>query len=94
MLPSIAQLAAAMENLFIIEDWHNFGPDYDPTLMAWHKNFEEAWPGLENRYSERFYRMWRYYLLSSAGGFRSRSNQLWQVVFTRLGDPQPDCRLS
>lgn len=94
MLPSIAQLARAMEGLFVIEDWHNFGPDYDPTLMAWHANFEQAWPELKASYSERFYRMWRYYLLSSAGGFRSRMNQLWQVVFTRPGDPQPDCRKS
>jgi cyclopropane-fatty-acyl-phospholipid synthase len=92
MLPSIAQLAAAMEDLFIIEDWHNFGPDYDPTLMAWHDNFEKAWPDLKTKYSDRFYRMWRFYLLSSAGGFRSRQSQLWQVVFTRQGDPQPDCR--
>lgn len=92
MLPSIAQLALAMEGLFVIEDWHNFGQDYDPTLMAWHANFEKAWPALKERYDERFYRMWRYYLLSSAGGFRSRFNQLWQVVFSRIGDPQPDCR--
>ena len=94
MLPSIAQLAAAMEGLFIVEDWHNFGPDYDLTLLAWHENFEKAWPDLKQKYSERFYRMWRYYLLSAAGGFRSRSNQLWQVVFTRPGDPRPDCRKS
>jgi cyclopropane-fatty-acyl-phospholipid synthase len=93
MLPSIAQLAAAMEGLFIIEDWHNFGPDYDPTLLAWHENFEKAWPDLKKNYSERFYRMWRFYLLSSAGGFRSRHSQLWQVVFTRQGDTQPDCRI-
>lgn len=93
MLPSIAQLATAMEGLFIIEDWHNFGPDYDPTLMAWHENFEKAWPDLKKNYSERFYRMWRFYLLSSAGGFRSRKSQLWQVVFTRQGDPQPDSRI-
>lgn len=92
MLPSIAQMAAAMEGLFVVEDWHNFGPDYDPTLMAWHVNFERAWPELKDRYGERFYRMWRYYLLSSAGGFRSRKTQLWQVVFTRIGDRQPDCR--
>ena len=92
MLPSIAQLAAAMEGLFVIEDWHNFGPDYDPTLMAWHANFESAWPRLKEQYDDRFYRMWRYYLLSSAGGFRSRQSQLWQVVFTRIGDKQPDCR--
>ncbi len=94
MLPSIAQLGAAMENLFVMEDWHNFGPDYDRTLMAWHDNFEKAWPALKQKYGDRFYRMWRYYLLSSAGGFRARSQQLWQIVFTRIGTPQPDCRFS
>ncbi len=93
MLPSMVQLARAMEGLFVVEDWHNFGPDYDRTLMAWHRNFEKAWPRLRGKYSERFYRMWRYYLLSSAGGFRSRQTQLWQVVLTRPGTPQPDCRL-
>ena len=72
MLPSIAQLGKAMEGLFIMEDWHNFGPDYDKTLMAWHANFEKSWPELKEKYGDRFYRMWRYYLLSSAGGFRSR----------------------
>jgi cyclopropane-fatty-acyl-phospholipid synthase len=92
MLPSIAQLATAMEGLFIVEDWHNFGPYYDPTLMAWDSNFENAWPELKKNYSDRFYRMWKFYLLSSAGGFRSRQTQLWQVVFSRHGDPQPDCR--
>ncbi len=95
MLPSIAQLGKAMERLFIMEDWHNIGPHYDKTLMAWHRNFEEAWPDLRKKpaYDERFYRMWRYYLLSSAGGFRARSSQLWQIVMTKPGTPQPDCRM-
>ncbi|MDZ7722315.1 MAG: class I SAM-dependent methyltransferase [candidate division KSB1 bacterium] len=93
-LPSIAQLASAMEGLFIVEDWHNIGQDYDPTLMAWYRNFENAWPDLKHTYSERFYRMWRYYLLSSAGGFRGRHNQLWQVVMNRPHRDQPDCRKS
>jgi cyclopropane-fatty-acyl-phospholipid synthase len=94
MLPSIAQLGAAMEGLFIMEDWHNFGPHYDKTLMAWHANFEAAWPQLKANYDERFYRMWRYYLLSCAGGFRARNTQLWQIVMTRPGSPQPVCRFS
>jgi cyclopropane-fatty-acyl-phospholipid synthase len=93
MLPSVAQIARAMEGLFVMEDWHNLGPDYDRTLMAWHENFERAWPSLEEKYGRRFYRMWRYYLLSSAGGFRSRSTQLWQIVMNRKGRTQPDCRL-
>ena len=93
VLPSVAQLAKAMEGLFVMEDWHNFGPDYDRTIMAWHERFERAWPELRNSYTERFRRMWRYYLLSSAGGFRSRQTQLWQVVMTRPGTPQPDSRI-
>jgi len=94
MLPSITQLGAAMENLFVMEDWHNIGPHYDKTLMAWHANFEKAWPELQQNYGDTFYRMWRYYLLNSAGGFRSRNIQLWQIVFTHIGTPQPDCRVS
>lgn len=94
MLPSIAQLGRAMEDIFVMEDWHNIGPNYDPTLMAWCSNFDNAWPQLKSQYDERFRRMWRFYLLSSAGGFRSRNQQLWQIVMTRQGTPQPDCRIS
>ena len=94
ILPSVAQLGTAMENIFVMEDWQNFGPYYDRTLMAWHANFERAWPELKHKYDECFHRMWRYYLLSNAGGFRSRNQQLWQIVMTRRGTPQPDCRFS
>ena len=94
LLPSMAQLSKAMEEKFVMEDWQNIGPNYDPTLMAWHANFEKAWPDLKKNYDDRFYRMWRYYLLSSAGAFRARNQQLWQMVFTRTGTPQPDCRFS
>ena len=94
MLPSIAQIATAMEGIFVMEDWHNFGPDYDRTLMAWYHNFEHAWPELKDRYSDRFYRMWRFYLMTCAGSFRSRTQQLWQIVMTKPGRVQPNCRIS
>jgi cyclopropane-fatty-acyl-phospholipid synthase len=94
MLPSIAQLGAAIEPDFVMEDWHNFGPYYDQTLLAWHEKFEQAWPALRQKYGDRFRRMWRYYLLNSAGAFRARAQQLWQIVLTRSGTPQPDCRFS
>ncbi len=92
VLPSIAQLGEAMENIFVMEDWHNFGEDYDKTLLAWHQKFNDAWPDLKEKYGERFRRMWNYYLLSSAGGFRSRQTQLWHIVLTPVGRTQPDCR--
>lgn len=85
-VPSLTQLATAMEGLFVMEDWHNIGPDYDHTLMAWHQRFEAAWPqiqALDPKFDERFRRMWRYYLLNCAGVFRGRSLQLWQITLTR-----------
>lgn len=83
MLPSIAQIGAAAEQRFIMEDWHNFGPDYDRTLMAWWENFDQAWDELSPRYSKRFYRMWKYYLLSCAAAFRARELQVWQILLSK-----------
>lgn len=85
LLPSLSQLAKATEGLFVIENLHNFGADYDKTLMAWFENFNKNWPRLKEKYDQRFYLMWKYYLLSCAGTFRARSNQLFQIVFSKTG---------
>lgn len=84
-LPSIHYVGKASEGLLIMEDWHNFGAHYDKTLLAWHDNFNRNWPKLSALYDERFYRMWNYYLLLSAGSFRARHIQLWQIVFAKHG---------
>lgn len=88
LIPSARQLTEALEGLFVIEDWHNFGPDYDRTLMSWYRNFDLHWrqkPMLREKYGNRFYRMWTYYLLVSAASFRARTNQLWQLVLSPKG---------
>ncbi|MCP6718170.1 MAG: cyclopropane fatty acyl phospholipid synthase [Patescibacteria group bacterium] len=85
MLPSIKQIGASIEGLFVMEDWHNFSADYDKTLIAWYKNFERNWDKIKSNYNKRFYRMWKYYLLCCAGTFRARKNQLWQIVFSKKG---------
>jgi len=87
MLPSIAQIGKAIEKKFIMEDWHNFGTDYDKTLMAWFKNFDSRWPEIASTYGNTFYRMWKFYLLSCAGSFRARHNELWQIVLSKHGVP-------
>lgn len=84
-LPSVAQIAEAAGPHFVIEDLHNFGADYDRTLMAWHARFDKAWPAMAGDLDERFRRMWRYYLLSCAGAFRARSVQLFQLVLSPNG---------
>jgi cyclopropane-fatty-acyl-phospholipid synthase len=85
MLPSIKQIGSAIEGLFVIEDWHNFSADYDKTLMAWHGNLEKHWDKIKSNYDERFHRVWEYFLLSCAGVFRARENQLWQIVLSKEG---------
>lgn len=87
MLPSMRQLSKAIENLFVLEDLHSFGADYDRTLMVWFANFEKNWPDLREKYGDRFYRQWKYYLLSCAGAFRARKNQVWQIVLSKNGVP-------
>jgi cyclopropane-fatty-acyl-phospholipid synthase len=85
MLPSISQIGDAIEGLFVMEDWHNFGTDYDKTLLAWRDNFEQNWQQLSGRFDERFRRMWLFYLDSCAASFRARKNQLWQLVLSPAG---------
>ncbi|MGR8940608.1 MAG: cyclopropane fatty acyl phospholipid synthase [Gammaproteobacteria bacterium] len=82
LLPSIKQIGEAIENLFVMEDWHNFGYDYSLTLNSWFQNFDQSWTGPKN---DPFYRMWTYYLLSCAGYFKARRVQLWHVVLSRSG---------
>ena len=84
-LPSLAQITTAAEGLFVIEDVHSFGVDYDRTLLAWSANFEARWPEIATRYGERFHRMWHFWLMASAANFRARKTQLWQIVLSPRG---------
>lgn len=88
ILPSVRQIGHAVEDLLTVEDWHNFGPDYDLTLMAWNENFQRNWGILSKSYPARFKRMWEFYLLSMAGGFRARFLHLWQIILTHPGRSQ------
>ncbi|MFA7309813.1 MAG: cyclopropane fatty acyl phospholipid synthase [Candidatus Paceibacterota bacterium] len=85
MLPSAEQVMIAANEVFLLEDWHNFGTDYDKTLMAWFANFDARWPEISEKYGQRFYRMWTFYLKSMAGVFRAHDASLWQIVLSPRG---------
>ncbi len=94
MASSITQVGQAIERRLVLEDMHNFGPDYDRTLREWYSRFSAAWPQLRDRYSVVFRRMWEFYLLGAAACFRAREIQIWQFVLTKPGARQPDVRKS
>ena len=87
VIPSIAQIGKAIDGLFTVIDLHNIGPHYDRTLCAWYENFEAKWKQNRTPEEDRFYRMWKYYLLCCAGGFRARVLQVWQFVLATAGVP-------
>ncbi len=93
--PSVAQFGKAIDGLLVAEDVHNIGPHYSPTLLAWWKNFSEGYHALDHQsYDQRFYRLWRYYLLAASGASTARKGQLWHWVLTKPGRAYPDCRFS
>jgi cyclopropane-fatty-acyl-phospholipid synthase len=88
MLPSHVDLDRGLRRLFVVEDLHNLGADYDRTLMAWHANYSRFQAQPDFPYSLRFQRMWRYYLLTYAGSFRARTrNHVCQIVLAKNGVP-------
>ena len=88
ILPSIELIGKASGPYFKLEDWHNFGPDYTKTLMAWDENARNAWADLP-AYDEEFQRKWHYYLMACAGSFRACNNHLWQMVFSKGEKQEP-----
>jgi len=94
MAPSINQISKAVENILIVEDLHNFAPDYDLTCMQWYKNFTANWDQIKGKYTEEFKRMWEFYLLTACASFRARDAQLWQFVFSKPGAKQLNIRKS
>jgi len=86
VLPTPAQLTRSSEELFHIEDWHNLNVNYAKTLMAWMERFDANWEAIrELGYDDRFYRMWRFFLMTAAGSFTARRIHLWQVVYSKDG---------
>jgi cyclopropane-fatty-acyl-phospholipid synthase len=88
VIPSMAQIGKAIDGLWSVVDVHNIGPHYDKTLVAWYDNFNAKWKKDRTPEEERFFRLWKYYLLCCAGGFRARILQVWQFVLSPTGVPE------
>ncbi|KAM3298686.1 hypothetical protein ACQJBY_040259 [Aegilops geniculata] len=88
-IPSLARVMSAMttSSRFSIEHVENIGPNYYTTLMHWRDNFmANKDQVLELGFDEKFIRLWEFYLIYSAAGFKSRAIGDYQVVFSRPGN--------
>lgn len=84
-LPKQHELVAPRDTSLLIEGWQSFGSDYDRTLQAWAANFNAAWDELQHQYDDLFRRRWNFYLHGCMAAFRSRSIDVYQIVYTKGG---------
>ena len=67
-IPSIAETQAAIEanDLLVDNIYCHAGENYQKTLKAWRENYRDRRDQLpQEKYDERFHRMWEMYLASS-----------------------------
>jgi len=79
-LPTEGQITAAIQGSFRVAGRQAIGSHYVPTLRAWRANFERHWPTLKKTRDDTFFRMWEFYLNSSAATFRAETNDVWQFL--------------
>jgi cyclopropane-fatty-acyl-phospholipid synthase len=87
-IPSLAQTITEMERWGLeIVDIENLRRHYAFTLDAWAERFERSWESIHEldrkRFNDKFFRVWRTYLVSCAEMFRSHNSRthLFQIVF-------------
>jgi cyclopropane-fatty-acyl-phospholipid synthase len=89
-IPALSAVIVEMERFGLeVVDIENLRRHYALTLDAWAERFEKQWQTIHaldpRRFDERFYRVWRTYLLGCAEMFRSSTGytHLFQIVFSK-----------
>lgn len=80
-------LTSAQNNNLMYHHIQNLSISYAKTLDAWYNNFTSNWNKIKKTnpdfFTDEFYRMWEFYLLSCMVQFEKKNLQLTQFVFTK-----------
>jgi cyclopropane-fatty-acyl-phospholipid synthase len=89
-IPALSEVMIEMERSGLeVLDVENLRRHYALTLDEWARRFEAQWEAIRaldpRRFDERFYRIWRTYLMGCAEMFRSPVGytHLFQIVFSK-----------
>ncbi|MFQ3280905.1 class I SAM-dependent methyltransferase [Reinekea sp.] len=85
-LPSVSVIHThiAQQTSMLVTHFEDISLHYARTLHDWDKAFVENYAKLPSeKYDERFFRMWRYYLAYCEGGFKEQAIGTHQIVFTK-----------
>lgn len=83
-IPSIREIVSLLpEYQFHLLDVENLRLQYAKTLDIWAERFEQNVNRIQEMYGDRFVRMWRLYLQSSAATFRYGGISIHQFLFSK-----------
>jgi cyclopropane-fatty-acyl-phospholipid synthase len=88
--PALSEIVPAIEaSGLLIMDIEVWRLHYAETLAAWRRNFEAAWDQAAALLSERFCRMWQFYLAGCEVGFRYHNIAVFQIQLAKRIDAVP-----
>jgi cyclopropane-fatty-acyl-phospholipid synthase len=91
--PALSEIVPAIENSgLLITDIEVLRLHYAETLAAWRRNFENAWGRAAAMLSERFCRMWEFYLAGCEVSFRFHNIAVFQIQLAKKIDTVPMTR--
>ncbi len=89
-VPALSEIVPAIEKSgLLMTDIEVLRLHYAETLAAWRRNFESAWDKAAAMLSERFCRMWEYYLAGCEVGFRQHNLAVFQIQLAKHVDAVP-----
>ena len=89
-VPALSEIVPAIETSgLLITDIEVLRLHYAETLAAWRRNFESAREKVAAMMSERFCRMWEYYLSGCEVGFRYHNLAVFQIQLAKEVDAVP-----
>ncbi|KAK1263329.1 hypothetical protein QJS04_geneDACA008405 [Acorus gramineus] len=88
-LPCLSRVTSAMANAsrLCVEHLENIGIHLYQTFECWRKQFMENQSKIQELgFDEKFIRTWEYYFVYCAAGYKSRTLENYQIVFSRPGN--------
>jgi cyclopropane-fatty-acyl-phospholipid synthase len=86
LLPSVGAINNAINKVcdLTLVDLKDLGLDYERTLSAWHKQFNENIDEVKKLgFTNEFIRKWNYYFCYCEAAFSMRNINVMQMIYTR-----------
>jgi cyclopropane-fatty-acyl-phospholipid synthase len=92
-IPALSEIVSASEPArLIMADCEALRLHYPPTVLHWYERFKAVRDEVVNRYDEKFYRLWLFYLAAGLSMFSDGGMTVYQLQYLRRRESAPMTR--